>query len=79
MKNWKNILLLAVMVVLGVLELSTDLIPTLLEQTGAPEWIGTVIRIVALVCTVIRAVLTVPPDKLEAFLGGMSQRKRGGV
>lgn len=68
MKNLKNLILVGVLLIAGVIDMSTNLLPLLLEQLSAPEWVGTVIRIVAVICTVVKALLTMPPDQAAALL-----------
>lgn len=63
MEKFRNWILAAVLLILGTLDLTTDLIPTLLKQTEAPEWVGTAIRIFALACTVIKMKLQPPTLK----------------
>lgn len=65
MEKFKNWLLAAVLLILGTLDLTTDLIPLLLKQIGAPEWVGTAVRILALACTVIKLKLQPPSVKKQ--------------
>lgn len=60
MEKFRNWILAGVLLILGTLDLSTDLIPLLLKQTGAPEWVGTAIRVLALACTVVKMKLQPP-------------------
>ncbi|RWX00901.1 hypothetical protein [Flavobacterium cerinum] len=65
MGKFRNWILAAVLVILGTLDLTTDLIPVLLKQVNAPEWVGTALRVVALFCTVVKMKLT-PASLKEA-------------
>lgn len=63
MEKFRNWILAGMLLTLGTLDLTTDLIPLLLKQTGAPEWVGTAIRILALACTVVKMKLQPPALK----------------
>lgn len=65
MGKFKNWILAAVLLILGTLDLTTDLIPVLLKQLNAPEWVGTALRVLALACTVVKLKLQ-PPSLKEA-------------
>ena len=63
MEKFRNWIVAGILLILGTLDLATDLIPLLLKQTGAPEWVGTAIRILALACTVVKMKLQPPAIK----------------
>lgn len=65
MGKFKNWLLVAVGVVLAIADQTTDIMPVLLKQFNAPEWVDSVLRVLVAVCLAISLKLQ-PPSLKEA-------------
>lgn len=62
MINRKHILPI-VIVVLGIIDQSTDLFKALLEQLNAPDYVGTSFKILIIILGAIKLYYTTPPRK----------------
>lgn len=58
----KNILPI-LLILCGVIDQSTDLMIQFLNEIGAKQWIGTLIRIIVITIGAFRLYLTAPPVK----------------
>lgn len=68
MGKFKNWLLTATLIILGTLDQTTDLVPLLLKQVDAPEWVGTATRIAIVFLAAVKLKLQ-PPSLKKAKNG----------
>lgn len=60
MKKFKQHLLPIILVLCGILDQTTDILPTLLSQLNAPVWAATVIKIIVITLGAIKLYLSIP-------------------
>lgn len=63
MEKFKNWTLFAVVIILAVIDQTTDIMPLFLKQINAPEWVGAALRIFVAVCGALKLRLQEPPAK----------------
>ncbi len=63
MEKLKSWTLFAVVIILAVIDQTTDVMPVFLKQINAPEWVGSVLRIFVAVCGALKLRLQEPPVK----------------
>lgn len=60
MEKFKNWALFAIVIILAVIDQTTDVMPLFLKQINAPEWVGSALRIFVAVCGALKLKLQEP-------------------